>query len=110
MAEVVPSSKPKKTATKPAKPSSRKIPDDLERIEGIGPKFAAALQAAGITTFGQLAKTKAAKLEKTLLEAGLRKPASLATWAEQAVLLASGDEAGFVTLTTDLTAGRKKSR
>jgi hypothetical protein len=25
-------------------------------------------------------------------------------------LLASGDEAGFVALTTDLTAGRKKSR
>ena len=115
VAEAVPSSdtKPKKTAAKAVpetKPSNRKTPDDLERIEGIGPKFAAALQTAGITTFGQLGKSKPAKLEKILLEAGLRKPASLETWSEQAVLLAKGDEVGFATLTTDLTAGRKKSR
>ena len=115
VAEVASSSetKPKKTAAKAVpetKPSNRKTPDDLERIEGIGPKFAAALQTAGITTFGQLSKSKPAKLEKILLEAGLRKPASLETWSEQAVLLAKGDEVGFATLTTDLTAGRKKSR
>ena len=105
--------KPKKTAAKAVpetKSPSLKTLDDLERIEGIGPKFAAALQTAGITTFGQLSKSKPAKLEKILLEAGLRKPASLETWSEQAVLLAKGDEVGFATLTTDLTAGRKKSR
>ena len=75
-----------------------------------GSTVSQALQTAGITTFGQLGKSKPAKLEKILLEAGLRKPASLETWSEQAVLLAKGDEVGFATLTTDLTAGRKKSR
>jgi predicted flap endonuclease-1-like 5' DNA nuclease/glycosidase len=112
--------KPKKTATKTSSeskksikpvastPKTTKTPDNLERIEGIGPKFASALNDAGIKSFAQLAKAKSAKLEKILAEAGLRKPASLTTWAEQATLLASGDEAGFVALTEVLTAGRKK--
>jgi predicted flap endonuclease-1-like 5' DNA nuclease/glycosidase len=95
---------------KPTQPSSRKTPDDLARIEGIGPKFAAALQAGGIGSFVLLSKAKPAKLEKILTEAGMRKPASLETWAGQAALLASGDESGFASLTTDLTAGRVKSR
>jgi predicted flap endonuclease-1-like 5' DNA nuclease len=88
--------------------SKSKIPDNLERIEGIGPKFASALLDAEIKSFSQLSKAKPAKLEKILLEAGLRKPASLTTWAEQAVLLANGDETGFAALTKVLTAGRKK--
>ncbi len=95
----------KKTVTNP---SSLKTPDNFERIEGIGPKFASALTDAGFKSFSQLSKAKPAKLEKILTEAGLRKPASLSTWAEQAALLASGDEAGFVVLTAVLTAGRKK--
>jgi predicted flap endonuclease-1-like 5' DNA nuclease/glycosidase len=101
-------SKTTKSSSTPKKTLIPKIPDDLERIEGIGPKFASALRDAGITTFIQLGKAKPAKLEKILSEAGLRKPASITTWAEQAVLLASGDEASFVALTTVLTAGRKK--
>jgi predicted flap endonuclease-1-like 5' DNA nuclease/glycosidase len=114
--DVAPDQAPKlkKTATKtsstpkPQKPLNPKTPDNLERIEGIGPKFASALLEAGIKSFSQLAKAKPAKLEKILSEAGLRKPASVSTWAEQAALLVSGDEAGFVALTTVLTAGRKK--
>jgi predicted flap endonuclease-1-like 5' DNA nuclease/glycosidase len=101
---------PSPSKPKPEKPSNRKTPDNLERIEGIGPKFASALKDAGISSFRQLGKAKPAKLEKILLETSLRKPASLTTWAEQASLLANGDEVGFAALTKVLTSGRKKSR
>ncbi len=104
--KTVTASKPKKAVPKP---SSRKIIDDLKRIEGIGPKFASALEETGIQTFAQLGKAKLAKLEKILTEADLRKPPSLTTWAEQASLLANGDETGFAALVKDLTAGRKKA-
>ena len=82
--------------------------DDLTRIEGIGPKMAAALQAAGIATFAQLAKAKEGGLRAALEAANLRFAPSLATWARQAAHLAKGDEKGFEAYTKKLTAGRRK--
>ncbi|SCG62790.1 Predicted 5' DNA nuclease, flap endonuclease-1-like, helix-3-turn-helix (H3TH) domain [Micromonospora siamensis] len=62
--------------------------DDFRRIQGVGPKMAAALQSAGIRTYGQLAALDEAALRETIRAAGLRAAPSLATWAQQAKLLA----------------------
>ena len=83
--------------------------DDLELIEGVGPKIAELLKAAGIDTFDALAKAPVEKVQQ-VLEAGgskfnLAKPA---TWAEQAALAASGDWAAFDKLTEALVGGVRK--
>ncbi|MBM0260505.1 helix-hairpin-helix domain-containing protein, partial [Micromonospora sp. 4G55] len=72
-------------------------PDDFRRIQGVGPKMAAALQAAGIRTYRQLAELDEAALRETIRTAGLRAAPSLATWPQQAKLLAgAGAAAGAV--------------
>ncbi|MFG3707156.1 helix-hairpin-helix domain-containing protein [Micromonospora sp. NPDC047670] len=63
-------------------------PDDFRRIQGVGPKMAAALQAAGIRTYRQLAELDEAALRETIRGAGLRAAPSLATWPQQAKVLA----------------------
>jgi predicted flap endonuclease-1-like 5' DNA nuclease len=83
--------------------------DDLERVEGIGPRIGAALRGAGIHSFRQLADAETATLQGALEQAGLRFAPSLPTWSRQARLLADGDEAGFVALTESLVAGRDVS-
>ncbi|WP_407938752.1 hypothetical protein [Micromonospora rubida] len=62
--------------------------DDFRRIQGIGPKMAAALQGAGIRTYRQLADLDEAGLRDTIRTAGLRGAPSLATWPQQAKVLA----------------------
>ena len=98
-------------ATKAAKirGKARDGSDDLELIEGVGPKIAVLLRAAGIDTFDALAKAPVDKVQE-VLEAGgskfnLAKPA---TWAEQAALAASGDWAAFDKLTEELVGGVRK--
>ena len=83
--------------------------DDLELIEGIGPKIAELLKGAGIDTFDALAKAPVEKVQE-VLEAGgnqfnLAKPE---TWAEQAALAAAGDWAAFDQLTEALVGGVRK--
>ena len=83
--------------------------DDLELIEGVGPKIAELLKAAGIDTFDALAKAPVEKVQE-VLEAGgsnfnLAKPQ---TWAEQAALAASGDWSAFDKLTKALVGGVRK--
>jgi predicted flap endonuclease-1-like 5' DNA nuclease len=63
-------------------------PDDFRRIQGIGPKMAAALQAAGIRTYQQLSELDEATLRETVKAAGLRAAPGLATWSQQAKVLA----------------------
>ncbi|WP_406045478.1 hypothetical protein OG799_13985 [Micromonospora sp. NBC_00898] len=71
--------------------------DDFRRIQGIGPKLAAALQAAGIRTYRQLGDLDEASLRESVRAAGLRAAASLATWPQQArVLAGAGAEADRV--------------
>ncbi|GAA1503426.1 hypothetical protein GCM10009827_015560 [Dactylosporangium maewongense] len=84
-----------------------KAEDDLARIEGIGPKIAAALKAAGITTYAELADAERSALEDALANANLRFAPSIGSWSRQARLLADGDEAGFKELTDYLIAGRE---
>lgn len=64
------------------------VGDDLTRIEGIGPKTASALNAAGITTYAKLAATPEEELSKILRDAGIS--ADPGTWPEQARLAAAG--------------------
>ena len=73
----------------PAKKAAKKG-DDLKLIEGIGPKTAEALVAAGIDTFAKLSKKSVEEI-KAVLEAG----ENLAhldpeTWAKQAEMAAAG--------------------
>jgi predicted flap endonuclease-1-like 5' DNA nuclease len=86
------------------------VPDDLERIEGIGPKMAGALAQAGIRTYTQLAAADEATLRQAIESQGMRFAPSLVTWGRQAQLLADGDEEGFADLTRRLVAGRDEGR
>ena len=85
-------------------------PDDLKRIEGIGPKIDAALKAVGLISFAQLEHTPVDTLRGILEKAELPAQASVVTWGEQAGFLVRGDEAGFKALTDRLTAGRNESK
>ncbi len=80
-------------------------PDDLEIIEGIGPKIAGLLKAAGITTFAQLAEADLGRVQEILRAANLRL-ADPTTWAEQARLAAEGDWSALETLQNQLKGGR----
>lgn len=88
----------------PAAPTQ--TPDNLEVIEGIGPKIASVLEANGITTFAQLAATPASLIKQILEREGLRL-ADPTTWPEQARLAAAGDWDGLNALQGRLKAGRQ---
>jgi ribosomal protein L30 len=82
--------------------------DQLELIEGIGPKIAALLHQAGIRTFRQLAATDEARLQALLDAAGLA-VADPATWAEQAAFAAAARWDELKALQEQLTGGRRDS-
>lgn len=81
-------------------------PDDLTRVEGIGPKISGVLRQAGIMTFGQLAESDVGDLNQVLREEGLQF-ADPSTWPEQAVLAAEGDWSGLDALQQELSGGRR---
>jgi len=89
----------------PPQPEEKPTPDDLRRIEGIGPKTASALQAAGVTTFAQLAATDVEQLKAILKAAGVR--ANPGAWPEQAELAASGKWDALEALQAELERGRR---
>ncbi|WP_231605666.1 helix-hairpin-helix domain-containing protein, partial [Micromonospora sp. HK10] len=97
-AEATPVAVPaQRTAVEDAVPAGAEAVDDFRRIQGIGPKLAAALQAAGIRTYQQLAELDEAALRDTVKAAGLRAAPGLATWSQQAKVLAGArDEATAV--------------
>ena len=61
--------------------------DDLTRILGIGPAYAARLQGAGVSSFGQLAAATPDQLAALLDVPDWRRP-DFESWLEQAVALA----------------------
>lgn len=63
-------------------------PDDLTRIRGIGPKYAAILRAAGVTTYARLAEMSADEL-RAIFSASGRVP-DVSDWPAQARELLSG--------------------
>jgi predicted flap endonuclease-1-like 5' DNA nuclease len=82
--------------------------DDLEMIEGIGPKINTILQEAGIRTFRKLAQADSEELRQILRDAGLRTALSNPeTWSEQAQLAADGEWNKLETLQGKLKAGRR---
>ncbi len=83
--------------------------DDIEMIEGIGPKIAKVLADNGITTFARLAETAPAAITEMLKAAGGRFGlASAQTWPEQAALLRDGKLEEFKALTASLVGGVRK--
>ncbi len=80
--------------------------DDLTRIEGIGPKVAGILNAAGVSTYAQLAETDVAQLAAWLQAAGLRFM-DPATWPQQAAFAAAGDREGLKAFRDSLKGGRR---
>jgi predicted flap endonuclease-1-like 5' DNA nuclease len=81
-------------------------PDDLELIEGIGPRMSELLRQAGITTFAQLAVTEASRLIRIVREAGLAM-IDPRTWPEQARLAADGQWDALQVLQDVLKGGRR---
>jgi large subunit ribosomal protein L17 len=84
--------------------------DDLVIIEGIGPKAAEVLVAAGITTFAELANTAAEKVKEILTSSEARVGhLDPTTWAEQAQLAADGKMDELKELQDRLNAGREQA-
>jgi ribosomal protein L30 len=81
--------------------------DDLELIEGIGPKIASVLKAAGITTFADLAAADTSRLAEILQQEPNLRLADPSTWSEQAALAAAGKWDEFKALTEQLKGGRR---
>ncbi|MFJ1366749.1 50S ribosomal protein L21 [Capnocytophaga canimorsus] len=81
----------KKTEKKETKSGKATKADDLKKVEGIGPKAAEALVAAGVDTFAKLSKKSADEIKAILTQAS----STLAhldpqTWPQQAQLAAEG--------------------
>lgn len=74
--------------------------DDLKAVEGIGPKIAEVLEAAGIESWRRLAETDVAELSALLDQAGPRfRIHDPGSWPAQAELLADGRWDEFKELT-----------
>ena len=83
--------------------------DDIEMIEGVGPKIAILLTDAGFGTFEAISKATEAQLQAVLDAAGSKyNMAKPATWAEQAALAGKGEWAAFDKLTEELVGGVRK--
>jgi large subunit ribosomal protein L17 len=94
---------PKAKAAKAAKTG-----DDLTIVEGIGPKAAEVLVAAGITTFAELANTPADKVKEILMATDARVGhLDPTTWAQQAQLAADGKMDELEELKAKLNNGKE---
>jgi len=93
-------------AAAPAKGAGQK-PDKLTKIEGIGPKIAEHLGAAGIITFADLANSPVSKLQEILTNAGPRYKMHVPdTWPQQAQLATDGKWDELQVLQDKLDGGR----
>ena len=91
VAPVVEAAAPVVEAAAPAPTAPSGKPDDLKKIEGIGPKISELLAAGGIPTFQALADANIDAVKAILEAAGPRyRIANPTTWAQQAGLAAAG--------------------
>jgi predicted flap endonuclease-1-like 5' DNA nuclease len=96
---------PVEVAREPEEEAERE-PDDLTRIEGIGPKMSSILMEDGTVTFKQLAARDPDALRDMLREEGLPF-ADPSTWPEQAALAAAGAWDELEALQKELSGGRR---
>jgi small subunit ribosomal protein S1 len=95
-----------KTDAKPAK--TAKSGDNLKIVEGIGPKIEEHLNAAGITTYAELADTSVEKLQEILDNAGSAyKIHDPSTWAEQSAMARDGKMAELKAWQDQLNGGKE---
>jgi len=86
-------------------------PDDLKKIEGIGPKISDILNKAGIYTFSNLSLTPTDRLRSILADAGNRyKSHDPETWPQQAGLAAAGEWDQLKSLQDQLDGGRSVAK
>lgn len=88
------------------KVSHKSAPDDLKLIDGIGPRSAEVLAAAGVTSFTQLSGMDPDSIQEILQEGGLRVPYP-ETWPEQAALAAAEKWVELENLQETLQRGRR---
>ncbi len=88
-------------------PNGKQASDDLTKLEGIGPKIAATLKAAGYTTFEKIAEATEVELRVTLERAGIKLVPAAATWPHQAALAARGEWDELKKLQDSLVGGRE---
>jgi len=81
-------------------------PDDLTKLEGIGPTISKALIAQGIDTFEKVAAKTVDDLQAATDAEGVRFSPSAESWAEQASYAAKGDWDGLAALQDTLVSGR----
>ena len=109
---LVSASKPKTKAKvkNKAKAKTKIKPDDLKKIEGIGPKIASILNDAGIGTFKLLSNSNPEKIREILLEKGGKRYSihDPETWPEQAKLAAENRWEELKERQEKLKGGRKK--
>ena len=102
---------PAKKAAAPAKAkkaAAKTGGDDLKKIEGVGPKCAEHLNAAGINTFDDLVAAKLEALKEILEKAGPRyNSIDPTTWAEQATLASAGKWDELKVLQDELDGGKR---
>ncbi|SDW99675.1 50S ribosomal protein L21 [Aequorivita viscosa] len=81
----------KKAPAKKAAPKKAAKADDLKKIEGVGPKAAEAMVAAGLDTFAKVAKAKPEAISTILSDASSNLAHLVTdTWPKQAQLAADG--------------------
>ncbi len=109
------SPKKKTSAKKPSvkKEVAKKIivrkakPDDLTKIEGVGPKISGLLKKGGFSTFEAVSKAKKTELKAILEKAGSRyQMHNPTTWPKQAKLAAQGKWTQLKTLQDNLKGGK----
>ncbi|PUB27161.1 helix-hairpin-helix protein [Promicromonospora sp. AC04] len=91
-----------------AEPEPEPEPQDLQRIEGIGPKIESALGAAGYATYAKIAGATETELREALAAGGITFAPSAVSWAEQAQFLADGDEDGLQEFQDYLIGGQDR--
>ena len=81
--------------------------DDLEIVEGIGPKIAEALATAGITTFAQLADMTPESIKEALANEPILAAKDSTTWPQQAALARDGKMDELKAWQDELNGGRE---
>ncbi len=82
--------------------------DDLEKVEGIGPKIAEVLTEAGVDTFAKLADSTPEEIREILDNAGSQFAShDPATWPQQAKLAAEGKWDDLKAWQDELDGGRE---